>query len=88
MGRHVGKWAPIPQWKRGTVQSMENDHQTATETQEKRRVCSLAYINQLSFVPKDAGIAALKGNFKMHVFDSEKNLLFPSPKNPHKHSKF
>lgn len=42
----------------------------------------------LLFVPKDAGIAALKGNFKMHVFDYEKNLLFPSPKNPHEHSKF
>lgn len=42
----------------------------------------------LLFVPKDAGIAALKGNFKMHVFDYEKNLLFPSPKKPHEHSKF
>lgn len=42
----------------------------------------LISLHQLSFVPKDAGIAALKGNFKMHVFDYEKNLLFPSPKKP------
>ena len=38
------------------------------------------------FVPKDAGVAALKGNFKMHVFGYEKNFLFPVPK-PHKYSK-
>lgn len=80
MGRRVGKWAPIPQQKRGTVQLMENDHQIATKTQEKRQACSLAYVNQLYFVPKDAGRAALKGNLKMHLFDYEKNLLFPSPK--------
>lgn len=72
MCRHVGKWAPVPQRKRGTVQSMGNDRRTATGTQGKRRACSLAWGNQLYFVPKDAGVAFLKGNFKMHVFTRRK----------------
>lgn len=65
---------------------MGNDRRTATGTRGKRRARSLAWGNQLYFVPKDAGVAALKGNFKMHVFGYEKNCLFPVSK-PYKYSK-
>lgn len=41
----------------------------------------LISLHQLSFVPKDAGIAALKGNFKMHAL-WEKSPFSQSKKTP------
>lgn len=55
MGRRVERWAPAPQWDRGTEQLKETGHPTATETQEERRECLLTHINQHYFVPTTLG---------------------------------